>query len=408
MGFRFPLPVSPSGVTSPSVLSLGGWPLGSGKGSMRIIDRYLGGQVLSSTLFAVFVLSIVLVLGNVFKEILPLLVNADLPLPFVLKFVALVLPFSLIFTIPWGLLSAVLLVFGRISADNELVSLRMAGLSMPRICLPIFAVAVGFSLVCFYINASVSPRAKSEMKRMFASLAVDNPLTLFREDSVTKDFPGYIFYVTEKEGDLLKNLQLVELDGKRPVKYISSPEARVIIEPGAESFDMVLSDANVEWRDVDDPDSLQKIRHGVTFGEMHISISLEKLMARKTTYNASTKETHVLMREARTAVDEDTGLEIPVDKMSALKTEISRRNAFSLACFTFALVGIPLGVTAQRRETTVGFALSLVVACCYFLVISLADTLRDNPKFYPHLLMWVPSVVFLLLGAFLFRRLSQK
>jgi len=375
---------------------------------MRIIDRYLGGQVFSSTLFGVFVLSLVLVLGNVFKEILPLLVNSDLPLPFVLKFVALVLPFSLIFTIPWGLLSAVLLVFGRISADNELISLRMSGLSTPRICLPVFIVAILLSGVCFYINSSVAPRAKSEVKQMFSALAVDNPLTLFKEDSVTKDFPGYIFYVSEKEGNILKNLELVELDGKRPVKYISSPEVTVDITSGADAFTMNLKDANVEFRDPDDPDSLRKIQHAVTFETFVINISLAELKSKRQSHNASTKVTSTLIKESIDGIDADTGLEIPAKKMSGLRTEISRRYSFSLACITFALIGIPLGVTAQRRETSIGFALSLVVACCYFILIIVADTLREDPKYFPHLLMWVPNVIFMGLGLTLFLKLSRK
>jgi len=375
---------------------------------MRIIDRYLGGQVLGSTLFGVFVLSVVLVLGNVFKEILPLLVNNDLPLKFVLKFIALVLPFSLIFTIPWGFLSAVLLVFGRISADNELVSLRMAGLSTPRICLPVFVVAILFSMLCFYINSSVAPRAKSEVKEMFNQLAVENPLTLFRDDSVTKDFPGYIFYVSNKEGNTLRNLQLVELDGKRPMRFITSPEVQVEVTPGAGSFQMALKDANTEYRDPADPEDLNKIQHGLTFGSLNIDISLEKLRSKRLSHNASTKETGTLFREAKTAVDEDTGLEIPEKKMSGLKTEISRRYSFSLACLTFALVGIPLGVTAQRRETSVGFALSFVVACCYFLLIIVADTLREDAKYHPHLLMWLPNIIFITLGVVLFWRLSKR
>ena len=37
---------------------------------VKIIDRYIGKQVLFSTVFAVFVLSVVLVLGNVFQKLI--------------------------------------------------------------------------------------------------------------------------------------------------------------------------------------------------------------------------------------------------------------------------------------------------------------------------------------------------
>jgi lipopolysaccharide export system permease protein len=375
---------------------------------MRIIDRYLGGQVLFSTLFGVFVLSFVLVLGNVFKEILPMLVNSQLPLSFVLKFVVLVLPFSLIFTIPWGLLMATLLVFGRVSADSELISLRMAGLSTPRICLPAFIIAACLSIFCLYINSNISPRAKAEMKRMFALLAVDNPLVLFRENTVTKEFPGFIFHITEKQDNVLKDLQLVELADKRPIKYISSPQATLQMEENADSFTLVLKDANVEWRDVDNPGDLRKIQHGVTFEELSINISLENLISKVKKSKPSTKKTSVLRREIASGMDENTGQEISPKKISGLRTEISRRYAFALACFVFTLVGIPLGVTTQRRETSIGFAISLAIACCYFIFITVADSLRESPEYYPHVMMWLPCVVFICIGVILFSRLCRR
>ncbi len=111
---------------------------------MKIVDRYILRQLFVNLVFAIVVLSFVLVIGNIFRKLLPLLVNHDLPVEYVIGFVAYVLPFSLIFTIPWGLLTAVLLVFGRLSADNELTALRANGLSIGRICLPL----VGIALVC--------------------------------------------------------------------------------------------------------------------------------------------------------------------------------------------------------------------------------------------------------------------
>ena len=79
---------------------------------MKLIDRFVGRELIVNVLFAIAVLSLVLVVGNIFRKLLPLLVNHDVPLHYLLAFIAYVLPFSLIFTIPWGLLTAILLVFG--------------------------------------------------------------------------------------------------------------------------------------------------------------------------------------------------------------------------------------------------------------------------------------------------------
>src|SRR5207247_9064880 len=98
--------------------------------------------------FAIAVLSLVLVVGNIFRRLLPLLVNHDVPMEYLITFIAYVLPFSLIFTIPWGLLTAILLVYVRLSADNELIAFRANGVHVTRICIPLGGFAVICTVIC--------------------------------------------------------------------------------------------------------------------------------------------------------------------------------------------------------------------------------------------------------------------
>src|SRR5207248_4503047 len=126
---------------------------------MKLIDRYIRRQLVVNLLFAIIVLSFVLVIGNIFRKLLPLLVNHDLPVEYLVGFVAYVLPFSLIFTIPWGLLTAVLLVFGRLSADNELIALRSIGVSITRICLPLMVIVLLCTVASLWFNIPVAPAA---------------------------------------------------------------------------------------------------------------------------------------------------------------------------------------------------------------------------------------------------------
>ncbi|HEY2574648.1 MAG TPA: LptF/LptG family permease, partial [Verrucomicrobiaceae bacterium] len=113
-------------------------------------------------------------------------------------------------------------------------------------------------------------------------------------------------------------------------------------------------------------------------------------------------------QEIRTGIDSSTKLPAEEKVLSASLTEANMRYSFSLACITFAIVGIPLGITAQRRETSIGFALSLMVAASYIILITFADSIKEKPHAYPHLLMWAPNVIFLTAGGILFHRLSKK
>ncbi|MEP7078668.1 MAG: LptF/LptG family permease, partial [Chthoniobacterales bacterium] len=129
---------------------------------MKLIDRFNSRELLVNVLFAIAVLSLVLVVGNIFRKLLPLLVNHDVPVEFLVSFIAYILPFSLIFTIPWGLLTAILLVFGRLSADNELIALRSNGVSVTRIAVPLAVIAIACTGICLWLNVQVAPAAQEK------------------------------------------------------------------------------------------------------------------------------------------------------------------------------------------------------------------------------------------------------
>src|SRR5437762_12863851 len=116
---------------------------------MKLIDRFVSRELIVNLLFAIFVLSLVLVVGNIFRKLLPLRVNHDVRVEYLVSFIAYVLPFSLIFTIPWGLLTGILLVFGRLSADNQLVALRSNCLSVPRAGVSLALVVLACTAISF-------------------------------------------------------------------------------------------------------------------------------------------------------------------------------------------------------------------------------------------------------------------
>ena len=96
------------------------------------------------------------------------------------------------------------------------------------------------------------------------------------------------------------------------------------------------------------------------------------------------------------------------EALSAGRTELSRRYAYALASFAFALIGVPLAITAQRKETSVGFLLSVVVGVTYFFVSMSVYALRTNARIYPEYLIWLPNVLCLALGGLLFFRMSRR
>lgn len=382
----------------------------------RILDRYIGRQILAATASAVVILTLVFGLGNIFKRALPLLVDDALSLERFAQFILYILPFAIAYTVPWGFLTAVLLIFGRLSADSELIAMRMAGLSMARICRPVFVIAVLLSLLCYWLSVSVSPKAKGEMKQILSGVVQDDPTLLFRRAGALGDQ----LISAEPDGDdHFKNVRILQLAGipetkeEEPLRAADREKAnnplRLIFakgmslrrpEDGRDAFLLELEEPQFEIRDPAEPRNPFRAATGITMENYPQEISLEKLRRRKEPKANEMTSDEIRRRLADHALEEE--------KAAEYRTEITKRYSMAFACVAFCMVGIPLGVTAQRRETSIGFALSLGVAITYFAFIFLGETFSDEPGLLPHLLMWAPSILFIGLGGILFFRLNRR
>ena len=366
---------------------------------MKLIDRYVARQLITTALFAVGVLSLVLVLGNIFKQILGLLVNHDVPIEYILSFIGYIFPFSLTYTVPWGFLTAVLLVFGKMSAENELIALRSSGVSILRICLPVFALALLSVALCLWINISVAPRAQEQMKNALFQIATSNPIAMFGSDQVIDEFPGRKIYVGRKHGTMLEDILMYELDDdNEPIKVVHAREGelRADIE-GRQEITLLLKDARYEQRDAADPQDLTRVRQGITAQKIPLPIPLKELYEKNQKRRGLSQLTLTELLDTRDK-----------KQISAARTEVNKRFSFSLASFALALAGIPLAITAHRRETSIGFMFSLVIAFVYFMLLQMVEWVKMNPNAHPELLIWTPNILFIGLGTFLFIRLARR
>ena len=79
-----------------------------------------------------------------------------------------------------------------------------------------------------------------------------------------------------------------------------------------------------------------------------------------------------------------------------------------MSCFSFAMIGIPLGISARRRETSNGFLLSLFIAAIYFGLLIFAQQIEDAHLPTIITVLWLPNALCLILGFWLFRRASFR
>jgi lipopolysaccharide export system permease protein len=162
-----------------------------------------------------------------------------------------------------------------------------------------------------------------------------------------------------------------------------------------------LRDTKFEQRREGEENNVYGIQHGISISEATVNIPLEDLVDEGLRRRPLRSYTLQELRSRFPAVQDIT------DRVAML-TEMSKRVSLSLACVAFALMAMPLGVTAQRKETSVGFGISLALAFGYFFFVVLAEMLRADAGAYPYLLLWVPNILFVGIGTWLLLRLDYR
>jgi lipopolysaccharide export system permease protein len=369
---------------------------------MRISDRYIGKQVLLGTLYAVLVLGMVLGLGNLFQQIKPLLVDQKAPLGLVLRFVLSVLPMSLMYTIPWGFLSAVLLVFGRLSSNQEITAFRVAGLSLLRLSAPVFVIGLILSGFSLWLNLNVVPGSRSVAQRLIYEQASRDPSSLLKPGVVQGDFKGdgdniQKMLIEGKNGEWLEGFHFHILPttqtGKGEETYVHAARAALSVDRVKSQLRLKLEDAYFETRNADG-------RVDMAFAKKAepLVIDLKNPKSRKLRMNAMSNA------QIRDEIAHNAAL-LPQRKV-LMQTEITSRFSFSLACFAFAFVAVPLGLQTRRQDNSHGLMFSLLIGTVYFLAVMMADQFRTNLG--ATLMLWAPNVVCVVLGLWLFRRARYK
>ena len=124
-------------------------------------------------------------------RLLAVLVARSADLATILRVFLNLLPSILAVTIPMAFLLGVLLAFGRLASDSEIVALRAVGVSPLRLLAPVMMLAAAMTAVTFYINAVALPAANQAHRELVFSLVVSKARTEVKARTFTDSLlPG--------------------------------------------------------------------------------------------------------------------------------------------------------------------------------------------------------------------------
>jgi lipopolysaccharide export system permease protein len=237
------------------------------------------------------------------------------------------------------------------------------------------------------------------MKEILHSLAASSLLNDSATDRTLR-LPQALIYTAAQEQGHLQNVQVYEFNETSELqKVIYAKSGWVESMDEKDQLLVHLQDAVVDERAPEIAAGDASFRGGMSAGEVVYPISLFDLWGKYTSANYRSLGSYTLggLREQLQ----------PGPRYSQFLTEFNKRLSMSLACFVFALAGVPLAIMLHRRETTLGFGSGLAMGCLYYGFVMIADDCRDNPSLHPELLAWASTCFFTLLGSILFWRLGK-
>jgi lipopolysaccharide export system permease protein len=378
---------------------------------LKTLHRYLTTQVVASLALAVAVCTFVLLLGNALKDILRLLIDGHAPLSIVAEAIVLLIPFVWVFALPMGLLTATLLVFGRFSADQELTAARASGISLISLIMPILLISIFCCVLSAWFSMDLGPRSRVEYLGLKTELLANLANVELPEGRFVNISTNYIVYTEKNHNGKMDNVVVISVDHNM---YVEAPHGDVTFDTTNQQYMLNLFQARMVMTPTNGQNNI------MSFSKCSVPVSLNNL--KKQGSISPNDMTFVELQDRLSQLQEripqivstnqtqatlDAARELPENLVEQFRVVMQRQLALAFAPFGFALVGIPLGLRVYRRETNFGVVVALVLVVIYYGFVILAQQLSSRPECYPHLIVWVPDLIFQAAGAILLWRANR-
>lgn len=380
---------------------------------MRLLDRHVLTETAVAGGAATGAFVFVMVAGNILNQVSNAIASGRVSGWEGLELIALLIPGVLPYALPLGLLTGVLLAFGRMGSQQELTAMKAGGLSLGRIARPALLLAAALALLSAWLNLEVAPDANTEYRRLLVGSAKDNPASVIVPGQLNRQFPGMVIRASARDGEVLRDFWLWRVDDRgRLVQTVHAREARLaraVSKAGEGVLRITLTDARLDTRPAGDQTFLQPSSFA-TADTSTLEFPASGIF--KDGENFQRKLRWLTTQELLVAIERGWDVAAGADAATlergrmVAKTQLMAHLASAFSVFSLAFLAVPLAVRVGRAETFVNAAVALAIALTYYLLTSMAGYVKD-PAYRPDLLVWLPNLVVITLGWFLLRRASR-
>lgn len=392
---------------------------------MKLLQRYIFGELVRVFSLLVVVLTIMLVFVGLFREA----TERGLGLVQILQIMPFVVPSMLPFTIPATLLLAVCVVYGRISGDLEVIAAKAAGVSANQLLAPAFLLGAMLTVGSFGLTNYAIPWAVDNIERIVTQAIEDIFLDVLTSQHHYSDAnKGYSITVHDVRNRTLIDAMFQYRASNHQQISVRAEAARIRFDLDRKEIRLTLKNARGSRAGSDSEAEL-----GQTELSFPLPEQIGKAKARHltlTTLRSRITESMELQKSRDVQVNQEaiamlltgdfpglTGSDMAKlmhEKKKALederrfRAEIHSRFSMAASCLFFAFVGGPFSMFQARRQFITSFIMCfLPILLVYYPVMFLMMNLSKNGTVDPWWAMWIPNVILAAVGMIVLRKVVQ-
>lgn len=395
---------------------------------MRRFNMYVVWEITKLFLIALVAFTTLIMLAGVVQQ----LISQGLGVWAILELLPYVLPISLQFALPATLLFAVCSVYGRISADNEVLAVMASGVPPIRIITPTLIASLLLSLLAVWLNDIAFSWGRPGINRVVMhsiEQVVYGVLSTQGSYSSSQGFSIHVHDIGPDGRELISpTITTSPSDGGQSLT-ISARTARLAMDPvkevlrielvdsevegakfsgampGPSIYEVSLSSATKKGTSAGHPSeyAMRQIAEQMRKQRVEISRTQEVLTARAAMGLAVGK--YEWLQDGRTA-EQLGAVQGGRGWLNRLNMEPWRRWASGFSCFFFVWVGVPLAIWMRSADHWTSFgACFMPILLLYYPVFAVGlDHAKDGSL--PPISVWLGNFVLFLVGAWWLRRVS--
>jgi LPS export ABC transporter permease LptF len=372
---------------------------------ISLIDRYIVSEIVSPFLGGVLFFTFVFLMFQALRL-------ADF---FIIHGVSIGLLIEMVFylalsflpmILPLAFLIAILLGFGRLSSESELVAMKSSGISLKRLSIPVFGVSLGVVIISLLLNLNWVPWSGRAFRSLLLKITNTKAVSSIKEGTFTPGFFDLLLYADKADSRTNRLQRLFIFDEREPKNplIVVAQEGRVVPVRNQNALGasavLNLTRGNIHKNDIES-ETYQRIN----FQEYNLYLSIEE--------GEEEKNPKPKTLPYRTVVDRLNYFNSTpklqarhTSEITDLKTELWRRYSFGISPVVFVLLGIGFGTFRTRSVKSGAAAISFVVILIYWALQILGTTLSFKGTLPPWLAMQTPNLIIFILGWFAYRKSS--